>query len=56
MKQNAPITRQHMDVFVQYACHPEFDQYLRLSMDDMMSDMNEMFASQKYGGSRQTHS
>ena len=46
MKQNAPITRQHMDAFVQYACHPEFDQYLRLSMDDMMQDMNEMFASQ----------
>ncbi|WP_373266634.1 MurR/RpiR family transcriptional regulator [Hungatella hathewayi] len=46
MKQNAPITRQHMDAFVQYACHPEFDQYLRISMDDMMQDLNEMFLSQ----------
>lgn len=46
MKQNAPITRQHMDAFVQYASHPEFHQYLRLSMDDMMQDINEMFVSQ----------
>ena len=46
MKQNAPITRQHMDAFVQYACHPEFDQFLRISMDDMMQDINEMFLAQ----------